>query len=417
MKSNSRKFFSLLILILSIWISGQNINLKTLESEIITNNREGKYKVSQKKLSEILLKDNLTLSEKGNVLFFLACTYRSVGDFPMCIDNLNKSKKVSEQLPEDNHLKMRIEYEYAFAYFDNNDFAKSQLAMDHIEAENYDDAFPEDQSYILLQQGYIFSLDKKFDKAEKKYNEALAIMKDANPCNLPLVYIKLMNLQGKNKNLKKAKEFYNKSMQISDSCNILKYKIMAASEMEKIYKENNMFGEAYLISSKLDSLRRLDNIESTVSEMHITDKFYNEKQQLIKEDSDIGKRTLVIILMFICIALIIIYFYRKTSKIKKDKLKIQLKLEKMKDEIKLVSQADLKTKLSNSQKYFFLDSDQLTERQKELLLLLAEGFSNKEIAEKLFITESTVKYHLKNIYNTLEIKDRKDFFLKLNSYF
>ena len=68
MKSNSRKFFSLFILVLSIWISGQNINLKTLESEIIKNNREGKYKVSQKKLSEILLKDNLTLSEKGNVL-------------------------------------------------------------------------------------------------------------------------------------------------------------------------------------------------------------------------------------------------------------------------------------------------------------------------------------------------------------
>ncbi len=408
------KYFSATLFFFCIWILGQNLNLNNLESEVIKNNREGKYKVSQKKLSDILLKDNLSKEEKGNVLFFLASTYRSVGDYPMCIDNLNKAKVIAEQLPDDKLL-MRIDYEYAFVYFDNSDFTRCQLAMDHLAAQDYDNPYPEDQSYILMQEGYLFSLNKKFDKAEKKYNDALKIMKSASPCNLPIVYIKLMNMYGKSGNIHKTREIYNESMRISDSCNILKYKILTASEMEKIYKGNNMFGEAYIISSKLDSLRRLENINSTVSEMHITDKVYTEKQQTIKEESDISKRTLVIISLIIFIVIIIIYYYKKTSGIKKDKLRMEETLEKMKQEIDSFSQSDDDIKLLNSQKYFFLDSDQLTERQKELLIHLAEGFSNKEIAEKLFISESTVKYHLKNIYNILEIKDRKDFFLKLNS--
>ncbi|MNT25727.1 Transcriptional regulatory protein LiaR [compost metagenome] len=58
--------------------------------------------------------------------------------------------------------------------------------------------------------------------------------------------------------------------------------------------------------------------------------------------------------------------------------------------------------------------EKLTDRQKELLQLIADGFSNKEIADKLFISESTVKYHIKNIYSILDLKDRKDFFRKLS---
>jgi pentatricopeptide repeat protein len=59
------------------------------------------------------------------------------------------------------------------------------------------------------------------------------IMENANTCNVPIVYVKLMNLYGKRKDIGKAEEAYKESMQISDSCNILKYKILASSEMEK----------------------------------------------------------------------------------------------------------------------------------------------------------------------------------------
>jgi PAS domain S-box-containing protein len=48
----------------------------------------------------------------------------------------------------------------------------------------------------------------------------------------------------------------------------------------------------------------------------------------------------------------------------------------------------------------------LTRRQKEIVLLTARGDSNKKIAEKLFITEYTVKDHLKEIFQRIGINKR-----------
>lgn len=49
----------------------------------------------------------------------------------------------------------------------------------------------------------------------------------------------------------------------------------------------------------------------------------------------------------------------------------------------------------------------LTERQREVLILMLQGFSNMEIASTLFIATSTVKYHLKNIYRIYEVRGKQ----------
>ena len=48
----------------------------------------------------------------------------------------------------------------------------------------------------------------------------------------------------------------------------------------------------------------------------------------------------------------------------------------------------------------------LTKREYEVLMLIAEGLNNKDIADKLFISEKTVKNHISNIFKKLEINDR-----------
>lgn len=48
----------------------------------------------------------------------------------------------------------------------------------------------------------------------------------------------------------------------------------------------------------------------------------------------------------------------------------------------------------------------LTKREYEVLLLIAEGLNNRQIAEKLFISEKTVKNHVSNIFKKLELNDR-----------
>lgn len=48
----------------------------------------------------------------------------------------------------------------------------------------------------------------------------------------------------------------------------------------------------------------------------------------------------------------------------------------------------------------------LTDREKEILVFLANGVSNKEMASRLFVSENTVKFHLKNIYSKLAVTSR-----------
>ncbi|MBO1624379.1 response regulator [Bacillus arachidis] len=50
--------------------------------------------------------------------------------------------------------------------------------------------------------------------------------------------------------------------------------------------------------------------------------------------------------------------------------------------------------------------EDLTEREFEILLLIAEGKSNQEIADELFIALKTVKTHVSNILNKLNVSDR-----------
>lgn len=50
--------------------------------------------------------------------------------------------------------------------------------------------------------------------------------------------------------------------------------------------------------------------------------------------------------------------------------------------------------------------DELTSREMEILLLIAQGKSNQEIADELFITLKTVKTHVSNILAKLNVEDR-----------
>ena len=50
--------------------------------------------------------------------------------------------------------------------------------------------------------------------------------------------------------------------------------------------------------------------------------------------------------------------------------------------------------------------DELTDREREIASLLVEGLSNKQIADKLFISEGTVKNYISSIYDKTGIHDR-----------
>jgi DNA-binding NarL/FixJ family response regulator len=52
------------------------------------------------------------------------------------------------------------------------------------------------------------------------------------------------------------------------------------------------------------------------------------------------------------------------------------------------------------------DTEELTERERQILELIALGTSNKEIGQKLFLTEKTIKHYVTNILQKLHVRNR-----------
>ncbi|MEA3404930.1 MAG: response regulator transcription factor [Pseudomonadota bacterium] len=60
--------------------------------------------------------------------------------------------------------------------------------------------------------------------------------------------------------------------------------------------------------------------------------------------------------------------------------------------------------------------DDLTEREIQVCESVLEGQNNKQIAENIFVTERTVKAHLHNIFQKLEVKDRLSLAIKIQNW-
>jgi|GEM_PF-916900 len=62
-----------------------------------------------------------------------------------------------------------------------------------------------------------------------------------------------------------------------------------------------------------------------------------------------------------------------------------------------------------------IDKYELTEREKQLVSLILQGYSNQQISERLFISTYTVKEHIKSIFRKMNLKSRGELIIKVYS--
>ncbi|MCC2641221.1 MAG: putative Response regulator, LuxR family [Nitrospira sp.] len=58
----------------------------------------------------------------------------------------------------------------------------------------------------------------------------------------------------------------------------------------------------------------------------------------------------------------------------------------------------------------------LTEREREVIRLISQGLSNKDIAERLYISSITVRHHLTNIFDKLGVSNRQKLLIRAHQY-
>ncbi len=142
-------------------------------------------------------------------------------------------------------------------------------------------------------------------------------------------------------------------------------------------------------------------------------KILEKDKEIQKQEFDLNRSNLIRnFLCIFCIALLggLYLFYRFLKSNKEKNILLEKENIRIHDEIQIL------TSSLSTQGFTKIDlgAFKLTERQLEIIDLLRQGKTNKEIANTIFISENTVKYHLKVIYDIMNIENRSEFFKLIN---
>lgn len=205
------------------------------------------------------------------------------------------------------------------------------------------------------------------------------------------------------------------------------YKILSTVyEKESSYDSSlHYFKQFQLINDSLFSLEKDKEIGRKEAWLEYQNKLNIHK---IKSENEIeihkGEKkiqrliSIIIGLSLIIVIFVLFFIYRKWQKAQKEKLIIQEeneRIEKLNAELEVEIKA-IKDKLDNRKEELPPHMDKLSKREMEVLILLGRGFSDKEIAENLFISVSTVRTHNRKIFDKLLIKNRTEALTILNKY-
>ncbi|WP_234734763.1 helix-turn-helix transcriptional regulator [Tellurirhabdus bombi] len=400
-------FFSLL----QSFANGQSPSFRQLEQKVYQLNNEFKYTESQALLLPILQSDAFRPDEKYQAALLLSHTYKRVFDYESTLKFLGIARQYAEATPKKESYIATIQSEAAFAFFDTHDYKKADSLMDRLEKNNFRYISLENKSKLVMQQGYLLFLNKKYAEAEATYDKAIQWMRASTPCHLPMIYVKKMQLYDAMQRFDLLDKALTQSTHYTDSCRIIKYHLYAYEELLHIYEGRNNLPGIALVQKKLDSLNKEYARETKISSLHNQKEailIAEKNQKLQQEQTNKKYLTLALISLLVVVAALLGWLYsfrRRQHRIEKESLRISSELE--------VQRSQQKPLLSAKIDWEKEPWNKLSERQQEVLECLALGMSNKMIAEKLFISENTVKYHIKNIYLLLDIKDRREFLLML----
>lgn len=275
--------------------------------------------------------------------------------------------------------------------------------------------------YELSLFGKIYQKQKRFDESNKYYEEALEIFKEKKSERyLANTYINLGSnhivVNKPNKGIREIKKGLEIALKIGSKENIQQgYRILSDYYYkEKKYKEAL---DAYKIATNFADSILNENSQKLLISNQVAYESYekdNKIHQLVLDNVEKGHRAEInrkrflysSILGAIFITAIISFFvwYRRNARLKIEKLNGQLK--------NYVLQKNQENKGVSMREQ--IASFDLSEREKQVLEYIMEGTTNEEIAKKLFISKNTVKYHTKNIYSKLDVKNRIQVIKKLS---
>ena len=382
-------------------VFGQPEKIKALENQIKTYNDNLQYEKSIALLSEITNSGVATHYEKYYAYLYKSYTYKRLFNYTKTLYILDLALAEGLKSDQKEEVKNNIDAEKCFVYFDTQDYIKAEALITHLRKLNFKHLSTPTKSWIIMQDGYIKMLAKKFKESEKLLDEAIAIVAKNSPENLPNIYGKKIELYNRMKLYGKRDKAFQEGITLAKEYNKIKYEMYLYQVMLNIFQENEDYKNAFFTQKKYDSIVKYYNATDANGKLELAEKKLEDENRQLKEQNE--KYIDYILYGVIVSLLLLLYFaFRLYQSNMAKRILVEKENTRIHNEIERLTQAlDEKGNAALN-----LSNYNLTDRQKEIIDFIRSGLTNKEIATKLFISENTVKYHLKIIYEILDIDHR-----------
>jgi len=327
------------------------------------------------------------------------------------------------------------------------------------------------QEYNLANIGEVFIYTKEFDSAEHYLKKSLELAKLLYKPKPPAIEYNLLGYLYKSKgDYIKAIYYYNLAIPALESQNIKRYVansyinrglselsfnnfknakididkgINIAKEIQS--KENISLGykalvtfykkqknykkalDAHIMAKKFhDSIVNVNTRNNIISTQILYETKEKDEQikklalEKAKEKQNSVRNFWMMIGILIVSLIIILFLYLFFSLRRKNKdLELEQKNSAIQSYVLKIKELEQKMKQKGENNKIDLDEKlkqmDLTKRETDVLKWITKGYTNDQIAEKMFISKNTVKSHIKNIYLKLDVKNRIQVLRKLQA--
>jgi len=411
-------------------LSGDTLmSVKMKGNQAVLLDLQGKYK----KAIEILL-DVSDYFQRINDTLPLAFAYSNIGVIYEELKNPEKAiaygkKAMRLKLEVGDTLKTATNLNNIGVNFDellkNVDSAIYYYKRAFIIYKRYDKT--KEYATVLNNLGRMYLDKSDYKHAKLNFLEAYHIFDSIGEKNMLAAVVRnqgeLYFYQG---NFKLAAKKMQRALQWYKESGFVKGQVETTELLSKIYMAESRYGKASEMMQQYnglkDSLLNSEN-QAIIAEME-TKYQVKEKTRIIKllqlqnqlHTRQIKMQTLLILSMIIVVILLIILFFShyKRTGLKEQKLRLELQnylLQIAEMEGKLKNRKDDCGKKTNLEQ---LNNYNLSKQELKVIRLIAEGFKNAEIAEKLFVSQNTIKTHIKNVYSKLDVKNRVEALRKVS---
>ena len=291
----------------------------------------------------------------------------------------------------------------------------------------------------ILNIADIHGEQKKYKEAESEYLTVLKIFSEQNDSfTMSAVNNNLGDLYFKQKMLKKAAVCFEKAYRYSLGFTDVNYNRLIIKNLSSIYDQLGDTKNALKYMKIYDELNnKMVNVAENVKIVELNHAYDTSKKekQIIQKTAEIqelqsDRKYIYLFIGILVFAILLTLYLYKNRVSRNQKLEENIQsIDKQISSLKLENQ-DLKMKLQqteselqNLESKYSKDKEKLpdthvslSKREYEVLLFIAEGLSDKEIAEKIFVSVTTVRTHIRRIYDKLLVKNRTEAISMLHKY-